>query len=74
MVCIPCVFLPIALAIYLKFIQPFVYRLMPQSWINFLDKYLFPTCPIQQPEQSTRKDEGDPTCCSSQTEGNKKDE
>ncbi|VDL80455.1 unnamed protein product [Nippostrongylus brasiliensis] len=49
MVCLPCIFLPVLLAIYLKFIQPYVYRILPQRWVEFLDPILYPTCPAKPP-------------------------
>ncbi|KAL6733717.1 hypothetical protein Aduo_004342 [Ancylostoma duodenale] len=49
MVCVPCIFLPILLAIYLKFIQPYILRILPERWVNFLDPYLYPTCPAKPP-------------------------
>ncbi|VDL74713.1 unnamed protein product [Nippostrongylus brasiliensis] len=45
MVCLPCIFLPVLLAIYLKFIQP----ILPQRWVEFLDPILYPTCPAKPP-------------------------
>ncbi|VDD94423.1 unnamed protein product [Enterobius vermicularis] len=47
MVCVPCLILPVILAIYLKFIQPYVLRLFPESWRAKFDAILYPTCPIQ---------------------------
>ncbi|WKX90277.1 hypothetical protein Q1695_009263 [Nippostrongylus brasiliensis] len=49
MFCLPCIFLPVLLAIYLKFIQPYVYRILPQRWVEFLDPILYPTCPAKPP-------------------------
>nr|CDJ94629.1 Protein F18A11.3 [Haemonchus contortus] len=55
MVCIPCIFLPILLAIYLKFIQPFVFRLLPERWVTFVDSILYPTCPARPPSSAENK-------------------
>lgn len=46
MVCVPCILLPILLAIYIKFIQPIIFRLLPESWKTTFDALLYPTCPI----------------------------
>ncbi|VDK29248.1 unnamed protein product [Gongylonema pulchrum] len=46
MVCIPCILLPIVLAIYIKFIQPIIFRLLPESWRTTFDALLYPTCPV----------------------------
>ncbi|EFO17138.1 hypothetical protein LOAG_11362 [Loa loa] len=46
MVCVPCILLPILLAIYIKFIQPVVFRLLPESWRTTFDAVLYPTCPV----------------------------
>uniref|UniRef100_A0A915E628 Uncharacterized protein n=1 Tax=Ditylenchus dipsaci TaxID=166011 RepID=A0A915E628_9BILA len=48
MVCVPCILLPFLLAIYLKFIQPFVLKFVPQAWKARLDALLYPTatCPL----------------------------
>ncbi|CAJ0608384.1 unnamed protein product [Cylicocyclus nassatus] len=66
MVCVPCIFLPILLAIYLKFIQPFVLRILPEKWVTFLDPYLYPTCPAKPPPTVSKENEtGDASaaCC-----------
>ncbi|VDM40709.1 unnamed protein product [Toxocara canis] len=49
MVCVPCIILPILLAIYLKFIQPYVLHLLPESWRIKFDAILYPTCPARPP-------------------------
>ncbi|KAJ1370125.1 hypothetical protein KIN20_031784 [Parelaphostrongylus tenuis] len=49
MVCVPCIFIPVLLAIYLYFIQPFILRFLPERWVNFLDPILYPTCPAKPP-------------------------
>lgn len=49
MVCVPCIILPVLLAIYLRFIQPFILRFVPEQWKVKFDAYLYPTCPIQRP-------------------------
>uniref|UniRef100_A0A0N5B7B3 UPF0729 protein n=1 Tax=Strongyloides papillosus TaxID=174720 RepID=A0A0N5B7B3_STREA len=79
MVCVPCIFLPILLAIYLKFIQPIVLKFVPERWKAKLDSILYPTCPINIQQQSTRPNEGD-NCCKDENnvrsctkEENKKD-
>uniref|UniRef100_A0AC35UCL3 UPF0729 protein n=1 Tax=Rhabditophanes sp. KR3021 TaxID=114890 RepID=A0AC35UCL3_9BILA len=53
MVCLPCVVLPIFLAIYLKFIQPLIFRFMPDTWKAKLDSILYPTCPLNIPKNQT---------------------
>ncbi|CEF71358.1 Uncharacterised protein family UPF0729-containing protein [Strongyloides ratti] len=65
MVCIPCIFLPIILAFYLKFIQPIILRYVPERWKSKLDSILYPTCPIniQQQTTTTNKDDGEKSCC-----------
>ncbi|PIC46214.1 hypothetical protein B9Z55_005978 [Caenorhabditis nigoni] len=65
MVCLPCIFLPIMMAIYMKFIMPYVYRFLPERWVHFLDPILYPTCPMKIPEQE-KKEEGEEkekSCC-----------
>ncbi|KAL3995524.1 hypothetical protein ACH3XW_26160 [Acanthocheilonema viteae] len=47
MVCVLCILPPILLAIYIKFIQPIILRLLPESWRNTFDSLLYPTCPIR---------------------------
>ncbi|VDP23322.1 unnamed protein product [Onchocerca flexuosa] len=46
MVCVPCILLPVLLAIYIKFIQPIIFRLLPESWRTTFDAVLYPTCQI----------------------------
>ncbi|VDK85040.1 unnamed protein product [Litomosoides sigmodontis] len=46
MVCLPCLLPPILLAIFIKFIQPIILRLLPQSWRKAFDALLYPTCAI----------------------------
>ncbi|CAJ0585839.1 unnamed protein product, partial [Mesorhabditis spiculigera] len=53
MVCVPCIILPVLLAIYLKFIQPLIMRFMPERWVHFLDPILYPTCPVKIPPPAT---------------------
>ena len=60
MVCVPCIFLPFLLAIYLKFVQPFILRLVPERWKIWFDSILYPTCPVKvptHPEPSAPKEE-----------------
>uniref|UniRef100_A0A914HD85 Autophagy protein 5 n=1 Tax=Globodera rostochiensis TaxID=31243 RepID=A0A914HD85_GLORO len=47
MVCVPCIILPFVLAIYLKFVQPFILRFVPQRWKLWFDSVLYPTCPVK---------------------------
>jgi len=51
MVCVPCVLFPVLFAIYLKFIQPLILRLIPERWRRRIDSLLCPTanCPIDPP-------------------------
>ncbi|CAI2345414.1 unnamed protein product [Caenorhabditis sp. 36 PRJEB53466] len=79
MVCLPCIFLPIMMAIYMKFIMPYVYRVLPERWVHFLDPILYPTCPVSIPE--AEKKNGEETgetksCCSTAESGeeSKKDQ
>ncbi|CAD6194053.1 unnamed protein product [Caenorhabditis auriculariae] len=70
MVCLPCIFLPVLMAIYLKFIQPYVYRLLPESWVHFLDPILYPTCPAKPPpsdekQESEKNGTNAEACCES---------
>uniref|UniRef100_A0AC34GQS6 Uncharacterized protein n=1 Tax=Panagrolaimus sp. ES5 TaxID=591445 RepID=A0AC34GQS6_9BILA len=55
MVCVPCIILPVLLGLYLRFIQPFILRYIPEGWKEKFDAYLYPTCPIkrQQPVTTT---------------------
>lgn len=46
MVCLPCLLPPILLAIFIKFVQPVILRLLPESWKKTFDALLYPTCPI----------------------------
>ncbi|ETN73959.1 hypothetical protein RB195_017168 [Necator americanus] len=77
MVCVPCIFLPILLAIYLKFIQPYVLRFLPERWVTFLDPYLYPTCPAKPPpqvKQDSNESESAQSCpCAKAEEDSKKD-
>uniref|UniRef100_A0A0M3HTI7 CR032 protein n=1 Tax=Ascaris lumbricoides TaxID=6252 RepID=A0A0M3HTI7_ASCLU len=60
MVCVPCLILPFLLAIYLKFIQPYVLRLIPEAWRTTFDALLYPTCPARPPpvlEKATKSEE-----------------
>lgn len=58
MVCVPCILLPILLAIYIRFIQPIVFRLLPESWRTTFDAILYPTCPTGVPLSSSTQNEG----------------
>lgn len=51
MVCVPCILLPFLLALYLKFIQPIIFRLLPEAWKTRFDAILYPTCPARIPAQ-----------------------
>uniref|UniRef100_A0A914WUA6 CR032 protein n=1 Tax=Plectus sambesii TaxID=2011161 RepID=A0A914WUA6_9BILA len=53
MVCIPCIIVPAALFIYLKFLQPIILRFVPQRWQAWLDSLLYPTCPVKPPVASS---------------------
>lgn len=55
MVCVPCIFLPILLAIYLKFIQPIVFRFIPNKWKVKFDSIFYPTCSIDAPKSSSKE-------------------
>uniref|UniRef100_A0A0N5AJJ2 Secreted protein n=1 Tax=Syphacia muris TaxID=451379 RepID=A0A0N5AJJ2_9BILA len=57
MVCVPCLILP--------FIQPYVLRLLPQSWQAKLDQILYPTCPIRS--QRTETNTAEPPSNNSET-------
>uniref|UniRef100_A0A914CK91 Uncharacterized protein n=1 Tax=Acrobeloides nanus TaxID=290746 RepID=A0A914CK91_9BILA len=57
MVCVPCIILPVLLAIYLKFIQPFIMRFVPEAWKVKLDAILYPTCPVKAPPPQKKKSE-----------------
>ncbi|KAF8361051.1 hypothetical protein PRIPAC_87974 [Pristionchus pacificus] len=59
MVCVPCIFLPILAAIYIKFIQPFILRMLPERWATFLDPILYPTCPVKIPPPMKKEGEGE---------------
>lgn len=52
MVCIPCIILPCVLAVYLKFIQPFIMRFVPDRWKLWFDSILYPTCPMKIPPEN----------------------
>uniref|UniRef100_A0A7E4UVW2 UPF0729 protein n=1 Tax=Panagrellus redivivus TaxID=6233 RepID=A0A7E4UVW2_PANRE len=57
MVCVPCIILPVLLAIYVRFIQPIVLRYVPDQWKNWLDNLLYPTCALpRRPVPETPKD------------------
>ncbi len=58
MVCIPCIILPVVLAIYLRFIQPFILYMLPTSWRVRVDTWLYPTCPVRLPPSSTVTNDG----------------
>ncbi|CAB3404932.1 unnamed protein product [Caenorhabditis bovis] len=74
MVCLPCIFLPVLMFIYLKFIQPYVYRILPDRIVHLLDPILYPTCPVQVPESSVNKEtESEKPCCSAGGEETKKE-
>ncbi|CAL2033152.1 unnamed protein product [Caenorhabditis brenneri] len=71
MVCLPCIFLPIMMAIYMKFIMPYVYRFLPERWVTFLDPILYPTCPVKIPEaknKEEKEEEGKEKSCCAATE------
>ncbi|KRZ69286.1 UDP-N-acetylglucosamine transporter [Trichinella papuae] len=44
MVCIPCILVPFFLWLYIKFIQPLVWRYVPEKWRTSVDYWLYPTC------------------------------
>ncbi|CAG9532575.1 unnamed protein product [Cercopithifilaria johnstoni] len=52
MVCVVCILPPILLAIYIKFIQPVILRLLPESWKMKFNALLYPTCPIPTSTQN----------------------
>lgn len=57
MVCVPCIILPVILAIYLKFIQPFIMRFVPESWTARIDAILYPTCPVAAPKPQPKAED-----------------
>ncbi|KAK0419924.1 hypothetical protein QR680_014406 [Steinernema hermaphroditum] len=56
MVCVPCIILPVLTFVYIRFIQPLIYRLMPEQWKIWLDSVLYPTCPLQIPKPAEKKE------------------
>ncbi|KAL1234698.1 UPF0729 protein [Trichinella pseudospiralis] len=44
MVCIPCILVPFFLWLYIKFIQPLIWRYVPAKWRTSVDYWLYPTC------------------------------
>uniref|UniRef100_A0A1I8A8A5 UPF0729 protein n=1 Tax=Steinernema glaseri TaxID=37863 RepID=A0A1I8A8A5_9BILA len=56
MVCVPCIILPVITFVYIRFIQPLIYRLMPENWRIWLDSVLYPTCPLQIPKPAEKKE------------------
>lgn len=67
MVCVPCIILPVILAIYLKFIQPFIIRFVPDAWKAKLDLILYPTCSVQLPSTPLEKK----SCCAENSSATK---
>ncbi|KRZ60978.1 UDP-N-acetylglucosamine transporter [Trichinella nativa] len=47
MVCIPCILVPFFLWLYIKFIQPFIWRYVPEKWRTSVDYWLYPTCKVR---------------------------
>uniref|UniRef100_A0A914DAY3 Uncharacterized protein n=1 Tax=Acrobeloides nanus TaxID=290746 RepID=A0A914DAY3_9BILA len=52
MICCPCFLLPVLLAIYLKFIQPLIWRFVPEAWRARIDAWLYPLCPMNYMNQN----------------------
>ncbi|PAV90212.1 hypothetical protein WR25_08299 [Diploscapter pachys] len=67
MVCVPCILLPALMFIYMKFIAPYLYRILPERWVHILDPYLYPTCPVKIPEAEGNETENngktEERCC-----------
>ncbi|TKR64961.1 hypothetical protein L596_025428 [Steinernema carpocapsae] len=59
MVCVPCIILPVLTFVYIKFIQPLIYRLMPEEWKVWLDSVLYPTCKLEVPKPAEKKTESE---------------
>ena len=66
MVCIPCILVPVALWLYVRFIQPLVMRFIPEKYRSWLDGILYPMCPakLPPPAESSQTD-----ACSCKAEG-----
>ncbi|KRX55479.1 UDP-N-acetylglucosamine transporter [Trichinella sp. T9] len=47
MVCIPCILVPFFLWLYIKFIQPLIWRYVPEKWRTSVDYWLYPTCKVR---------------------------
>ncbi|KRY18171.1 UDP-N-acetylglucosamine transporter [Trichinella patagoniensis] len=47
MVCIPCILVPFFLWLYIKFIQPLIWRYVPEKWRTRVDYWLYPTCKVR---------------------------
>ncbi|KRX80171.1 UDP-N-acetylglucosamine transporter [Trichinella sp. T6] len=47
MVCIPCILVPFFLWLYIKFIQPLIWRYVPAKWRTSVDYWLYPTCKVR---------------------------
>ncbi|KRY50221.1 UDP-N-acetylglucosamine transporter [Trichinella britovi] len=47
MVCIPCILVPFFLWLYIKFIQPLIWRYVPEKWRTTVDYWLYPTCKVR---------------------------
>ncbi|KRX26477.1 UDP-N-acetylglucosamine transporter [Trichinella nelsoni] len=47
MVCIPCILVPFFLWLYIKFIQPLIWRYVPEKWRTSVDYWFYPTCKVR---------------------------
>ncbi|KHJ76538.1 hypothetical protein OESDEN_23842, partial [Oesophagostomum dentatum] len=43
----------------------YVFRILPEKWVTFLDPYLYPTCPAKPPPQNAEESNKSETaaCC-----------
>jgi len=64
MVCIPCILIPAALWLYMRFIQPLIMRIMPAEWKQKFDNFFYSQqCPIKPPPPSSSKTNANGTEC-----------
>jgi hypothetical protein len=57
MVCVPCIVVPFLMVIYLKFVQPFILRFVPERWKTRFDSWLYPTCPVSVPKKRNESEQ-----------------
>jgi len=63
MVCIPCILIPAALWIYMRFIQPLIMRILPVEWKQKFDNYFYSQqCPVKPPPPSKKTDVNGTEC------------